>query len=140
MRDDLDSSRISATSTGACARAVQCRWTLPCVALATTNQLQLCLSGEPRADQLSCALWADRAAWPADGDGVSRTSSRARRPKSHQAGVLWKTQSPWDVMDKVDDKGEGMFVKSVAWAEKSKRDVASQLVSLALGGVNGQAN
>ena len=43
-------------------------------------------------------------------------------------------------MDKVDDKGEGMFVKSVAWAEKSKRDVASQLVSLALGGVNGQAN
>ena len=28
--------------------------------------------------------------------------------------------------------------ESVAWAEKSKRDVANQLVSLALGGVNGQ--
>ena len=53
------------------------------------------------------------AASPADGDGVSRISSRARRPKSHQAGVLWNTQSPWDVMDKVDDKGKGMFVKEI---------------------------
>ena len=123
MRGDLDSPRISATSTGVCARAVQCRWTLPCVALATTNQLQLCLSGEPRADQLSCALWADRAAWPADGDGVSRTSSRARRPKSHQAGVLWNTQSPWDVMDKVDDKGEGMFVKRAYYRPRCFTDL-----------------
>ena len=39
-----------------------------------------------------------------------------------------------------DAKKKAKKVKSVAWAEKSKRDVANQLVLLAFGGVTGQAN
>ena len=40
-------------------------------------------------------------------------SPRARRPKSHQICVFWNTQSAWDVMVKVKEKGEGMFVKEI---------------------------